>query len=166
MEREALAAILQEQNLGASDLADPGAREQFQKEFASSPEASAPEIHDNNMHCHTCFSFNGYGFSPSYIACWAKVERLFAVGQIEFDVLDGADEFTVGKKVQIIPNSSGGLPGDVFVDHLHVPLVWVPHSYNGCKQHGPDEHFLIAPAREGILAFAGMWWDLGEPGTP
>ena len=73
---------------------------------------------------------------------------------------------SLGKKVQIIPNSSGGLPGDVFVDHLHVPLVWVPHSYNGCKQHGPDEHFLIAPAREGILAFAGMWWDLGENGTP
>ena len=73
---------------------------------------------------------------------------------------------SLGKKVQSIPKSSGGLPGAVFVDHLHVPLVWVPHSYNGCKQHGPDEHFLIAPAREGILAFAGMWWDLGEPGTP
>ncbi len=56
---------------------------------------------------------------------------------------------SLGKQVQIIPNSSGGLPGDVFVDHLHVPLVWVPHSYNGCKQHGPDEHYLIAPAREG-----------------
>lgn len=73
---------------------------------------------------------------------------------------------SLDKRVQIIPNSSGGLPGDVFVDHLHVPLVWVPHSYNGCKQHGPDEHFLIGPAREGILAFAGMWWDLGEAGTP
>lgn len=69
---------------------------------------------------------------------------------------------TLGKPVQIIPNSSGGLPGDVFVDHLGVPLVWVPHSYNGCKQHGPDEHLLVAPAREGLLAFAGMWWDLGE----
>ncbi|MBR0664255.1 M20 family metallopeptidase [Roseomonas hellenica] len=69
---------------------------------------------------------------------------------------------TLGKPVQIIPNSSGGLPGDVFIDHLGVPLVWVPHSYNGCKQHGPDEHLLVAPAREGLLAFAGMWWDLGE----
>ena len=75
-------------------------------------------------------------------------------------------ERTLGKAVQIIPNSSGGLPGDVFVDHLGVPLVWVPHSYNGCKQHGPDEHLLIAPAREGLLAFTGMWWDLGEAGTP
>jgi hypothetical protein len=71
-------------------------------------------------------------------------------------------EQTLGKAVQIIPNSSGGLPGDVFVDHLGVPLVWVPHSYGGCRQHGPDEHLLPGPAREGLLAFAGMWWDLGE----
>lgn len=78
----------------------------------------------------------------------------------------GSMERSLGKAVQIIPNSSGGLPGDVFVDHLGVPLVWVPHSYNGCKQHGPDEHLLIAPAREGLLAFAGLWWDLGEDGTP
>ena len=75
-------------------------------------------------------------------------------------------EKTLGKHVQVIPNSSGGLPGDVFVDHLGVPLVWIPHSYNGCKQHGPDEHFLRGPAREGIAAFAGIWWDLGEKGTP
>lgn len=73
---------------------------------------------------------------------------------------------TLQKPVQIIPNSSGGLPGDVFVDHLGVPLVWVPHSYNGCKQHGPDEHLLIAAAREGIAGFAGLWWDLGEGATP
>jgi len=71
-------------------------------------------------------------------------------------------ERSLGKAVQVIPNSSGGLPGDVFVDHLGVPLVWVPHSYSGCKQHGPDEHLLPGPAREGLLAFAGMWWDLGE----
>lgn len=75
-------------------------------------------------------------------------------------------ERSLGKRVQVIPNSSGGLPGDVFVDHLDVPLVWIPHSYNGCKQHGPDEHLLIPAAREGIAAFAGLWWDLGEPGTP
>ena len=75
-------------------------------------------------------------------------------------------EASLGKRVQVIPNSSGGLPGDVFVDFLGVPLVWVPHSYNGCKQHGPDEHLLVAPAREGLAAFTGIWWDLGEGGTP
>ena len=75
-------------------------------------------------------------------------------------------EQTLGKRVQVIPNSGGGLPNDVFMDHLGVPLLWVPHSYNGCKQHGPDEHLLVAPAREGIAAFAGLWWDLGEAGVP
>jgi acetylornithine deacetylase/succinyl-diaminopimelate desuccinylase-like protein len=75
-------------------------------------------------------------------------------------------ERSIGTPVQIIPNASGGLPGDVFVDHLDVPLLWIPHSYNGCKQHGPDEHFLRPIGREGIAAFAGLWWDLGEPGTP
>jgi acetylornithine deacetylase/succinyl-diaminopimelate desuccinylase-like protein len=75
----------------------------------------------------------------------------------------GSMERTLGKRVQVIPNSSGGLPGDVFIDHLNTPLVWIPHSYNGCKQHGPDEHLLPGTAREGLAAFAGIWWDLGEP---
>jgi acetylornithine deacetylase/succinyl-diaminopimelate desuccinylase-like protein len=75
-------------------------------------------------------------------------------------------ERSLGRHVQIIPNSGGGLPGDVFVDYLNVPLVWIPHSYNGCKQHGPNEHFLIAPAREGLTAFTGLWWDLGTADAP
>ena len=75
-------------------------------------------------------------------------------------------EKSIGRRVQVIPNSGGGLPGDVFVDYLDTPLVWIPHSYNGCKQHGPNEHFLIAPAREGLAAYTGIWWDLGETGTP
>ncbi len=74
----------------------------------------------------------------------------------------GSMERTLGKRVQVIPNSSGGLPGDVFVDELGVKLVWVPHSYGGCGQHGPDEHLLVGTAREAIAAMAGVWWDLGE----
>jgi acetylornithine deacetylase/succinyl-diaminopimelate desuccinylase-like protein len=75
-------------------------------------------------------------------------------------------EKSLGRKIQVIPNAAGGLPGDIFVDHLGVPLVWVPHSYNGCKQHGPDEHLLAPIVREGFAAFAGLWWDLGDGNTP
>ncbi|MFC0384717.1 M20/M25/M40 family metallo-hydrolase [Muricoccus vinaceus] len=75
-------------------------------------------------------------------------------------------ERSLGTRVQVTPNASGGLPGDVFVDLLGTPLVWIPHSYNGCKQHGPDEHVIPAMLREGLAAFAGIWWDLGEAGTP
>ncbi len=73
---------------------------------------------------------------------------------------------SLDKKTQIIPNTSGALPGDVFVDHLGVPLVWIPHSYNGCQQHGPDEHLLASVAREALAAFAGLWWDIGDETAP
>ena len=71
-------------------------------------------------------------------------------------------EQSLGKPAQVIPNASGGLPGDVFADLLGLPLIWVPHSYNGCGQHGPDEHLLTAVAREALVGMAGLWWDLGE----
>ncbi len=75
-------------------------------------------------------------------------------------------ERTLGRPVQVIPNAGGGLPGDVFADLLDVALVWVPHSYNGCGQHGPNEHLLASAAREGIAAIAGLLWDLGEGAAP
>jgi acetylornithine deacetylase/succinyl-diaminopimelate desuccinylase-like protein len=73
---------------------------------------------------------------------------------------------TLGRAPQVLPGSGGGVPGDVFIDHLNVPLAWIPHSYNGCKQHGPDEHLLKAPAREGIAMMAGLWWDIGAGSAP
>ncbi len=79
------------------DSFDPAERknalEQFKKAFATSGESFVCERDDNNMHCHTFFSFNGNGWSPTHIACWAKAERLFSAGLIDFDVLDGVDEF-------------------------------------------------------------------------
>ncbi len=93
MNAKELLASLQEKLVSFDANVRKQALLQFKKDFAATPEAEAPEIQDNNMHCHTSFSFNGYGYSPSYIACWAKTERLFGVGKIEFDVLDGADEF-------------------------------------------------------------------------
>jgi acetylornithine deacetylase/succinyl-diaminopimelate desuccinylase-like protein len=75
-------------------------------------------------------------------------------------------ERSLGRPVQVVPNAAGGLPGEVFAGTLGTPLVWVPQSYTGCGQHGPDEHVLPALVREGLIAFAGLWWDLGEGGTP
>lgn len=46
-----------------------------------------------NLHCHTFYSFNGYGYSPSAVAWEARVAGLGAVGLVDFDVLDGVEEF-------------------------------------------------------------------------
>lgn len=70
---------------------------------------------------------------------------------------------SLGRAVQQIPATSGGMPGNIFQDHLGTSLIWIPHGHNSCQQHGPDEHLLVNAAREGVLAFAGLWWDLGIP---
>lgn len=46
-----------------------------------------------NVHAHTFFSFNGYGYSPSYFAWKARCEGLVVAGVVDFDVLDAVDEF-------------------------------------------------------------------------
>ena len=46
-----------------------------------------------NMHCHTFFSFNAYGYSPSGLAWLAKRRGFKLMGIVDFDVLDGAEEF-------------------------------------------------------------------------
>ncbi len=73
---------------------------------------------------------------------------------------------TTNKKPAVLPNVGGSLPNDIFSDGLGLPTIWVPHSYPGCSQHAPNEHFPVALAREALGIMAGLYWDLGEPGTP
>ena len=46
-----------------------------------------------NLHCHTFFSYNGYGYSPTALAWLAKKMGYLALGIVDFDVLDGVAEF-------------------------------------------------------------------------
>jgi hypothetical protein len=46
-----------------------------------------------NMHCHSFFSYNGYDMSPSGLAWMAKREGIKLLGIVDFDVLDGVEEF-------------------------------------------------------------------------
>lgn len=75
-------------------------------------------------------------------------------------------ERTTGRRPAILPNLGGSLPNEEFTDTLGMPTIWVPHSYSGCSQHAPDEHALRPILREGLAIMAGLWWDLGEGGTP
>lgn len=68
---------------------------------------------------------------------------------------------TIGYAPTLMPNSSGGLPSEIFARHLNCPVIWIPHSYGGSKQHGPDEHMLEPIALEGLSIMAGLFWDIG-----
>jgi hypothetical protein len=46
-----------------------------------------------NMHCHTFYSFNAYGHSPSSLVWLARQQAFKLIGMVDFDVLDGVDEF-------------------------------------------------------------------------
>jgi len=69
---------------------------------------------------------------------------------------------TIGYAPTLMPNSSGGLPSEIFARHLGCPVIWIPHSYGGCKQHGPDEHLLQPLVEQGLGIMAGLFWDIGE----
>lgn len=70
-------------------------------------------------------------------------------------------EQTIGYAPTLMPNSSGGLPSEIFARHLGCPVIWIPHSYGGCKQHGPDEHLLQPIVEQGLAIMAGLFWDIG-----
>jgi len=46
-----------------------------------------------NLHCHTFFSYNTYGYSPSKFAWLARKAGLAVAGVVDFDVLDATEEF-------------------------------------------------------------------------
>lgn len=60
---------------------------------APPPSETAPDLPRFNMHCHTFFSFNGYGYSPTALAWVARQHALDLMGIVDFDVLDAVDEF-------------------------------------------------------------------------
>ena len=73
---------------------------------------------------------------------------------------------STNRKPAVLPNVGGSLPNDIFSEGLGLPTIWVPHSYPGCSQHAPNEHFPVALAREALAIMAGLYWDIGEGGTP
>jgi acetylornithine deacetylase/succinyl-diaminopimelate desuccinylase-like protein len=108
---------------------------------------------------------------------FGQVEILPGVGSFyKASRLDPADEWvvwtresiarTMGRAPTILPSLGASLPNDVFSDILKLKAIWVPHSYSGCSQHAPNEHLLAPIAREALGIMAGLFWDLGDKGTP
>ena len=48
---------------------------------------------DVNLHAHTFYSYNAYGYSPSKYAWLARKAEFAVAGIVDFDVLDALDEF-------------------------------------------------------------------------
>ncbi len=75
----------------------PAVRAQALSELAALAEQGAAALEPvrevANLHCHTFFSFNAYGYSPSGLAWLAKQQGFKLLGIVDFDVLDAVGEF-------------------------------------------------------------------------
>jgi hypothetical protein len=60
-----------------------------------------------NMHCHTFFSFNGYGHSPTSLAWLGRRRGFKLMGIVDFDVLDAVDEFLSACELVGLRGSAG-----------------------------------------------------------
>ncbi len=69
---------------------------------------------------------------------------------------------TAGRPPNVIPTIGASGPSEYFRQILGTPVIWIPHSYGGCGQHGPNEHGLGSLFRDGLGLMAGIWWDIGE----
>ena len=87
-------ADLLEQQLDSFDAAQRRtALEALWKEAAAGKITLPAPGSDVNLHAHTFFSYNAYGYSPSKFAWLARKAGLRVAGVVDFDVLDALEEF-------------------------------------------------------------------------
>lgn len=78
-----------------------------------------------NLHCHTFFSYNTYGYSPSKFAWLARKAGLAVAGVIDFDVLDALEEFLDACRLLGVKGTAG-LETRVFVPEFATRVINSP----------------------------------------
>lgn len=77
----------------ALDSFDREERQQALRALMETTPAPAASSDNVNMHIHTFYSYNAEAWSPSHVAWGCRQQGLHAAGIIDFDVLDGLEEF-------------------------------------------------------------------------
>jgi len=80
---------------------------------------------DVNLHCHTFFSYNTYGYSPSKFAWLARKGGLAVAEVVDFDVLDALEEFLAAAKMLGL-KACAGLETRVFVPEFATRVMTSP----------------------------------------
>lgn len=110
-----------------------------------------------NLHFHTFFSYNAEGWSPSRIAWESKKRGLYAAGIVDFDVLDGIEEFLAAGEILDL-RTTASIESRVFISEYFDKVINSPNepgiSYfmiSGCYRQptpGSLEHDTIRLMRE------------------
>jgi hypothetical protein len=103
--RDALLRLWQETEAGRIALPEPGT--------------------DINLHAHTFFSYNAYGYSPSKYAWLARKSGLAVAGIVDFDVLDAVEEFLeAGRLIEL--KTVASVESRVFVPEFSTRVINSP----------------------------------------
>ncbi len=110
-----------------------------------------------NMHCHTFFSYNGYGHSPTSLAWLAHQEGWRALGTVDFDVLDAVPE-TLNACDRVSVRAAAGLETRTYVPEFAEWEINSPGEPGVCyhvglgfvsEQSPPDATAVLRQMREG-----------------
>ena len=80
---------------------------------------------DVNLHCHTFFSYNTYGYSPTKFAWLARKAGLAVAGVVDFDVLDALEEF-LAAALMLDLKACAGLETRVYVPEFATRVINSP----------------------------------------
>jgi len=85
-----------------------------------------PEAEDiANLHCHSFFSYNGYGYSPSHLAWLGRKHGIKFMGIVDFDILDGVDEFLAACEITGV-RGTAGIETRVFIPEFKLSEINSP----------------------------------------
>ena len=138
--KQALEALCEKAEAGEIELPEAGT------------DVNPPHVWRVNLHCHTFFSYNTYGYSPSKFAWLARKRGLAVAGVVDFDVLDALDEFLVAARMLGL-KACAGLETRVFVPEFSDRVINSPGepgiSYHmgigfpKAKLEGKQKEFLL-----------------------
>lgn len=98
-----------------------------------------------NLHCHTFFSYNAYGYSPTKFAWLARKAGLAVAGIVDFDVLEGVEEFLeAGRLLRL--KVCAGIETRVFLPELAGKVMSSPGEPGVCYHMGVAMPRAEAPA--------------------
>ncbi len=111
--KDALVALCQKLETGEIKLPKAGT------------DVNPPDVWRVNLHCHTFFSYNTYGYSPSKFAWLARKRGLAVAGVVDFDVLDALEEFLEAARMLGL-KACAGLETRVFVPEFSDRVINSP----------------------------------------
>lgn len=139
---------------------DPAVRRQALGEIRATAHWPPP-THDVNLHCHTFYSYNAYGYSPTHLAVLARALGLEVAGTVDFDCLDSAGELLDAARLLGL-RAVASLESRVFVPELATVVINSPGEpgiayHMGIGFPGQVEHpFIAAMAAAAVDRIRGV----------